>query len=222
MEERERRNIESIAHGRISLKAICDELKSNSIPEIKSFCRRLYGRIPVGDVAISETYDKEGHEIIVSGLTLQQENESDNLTNAIGYIECHFGFDTWNDEAEQPKAKSIEELSKSSEFPYLPYEINTKRARTYFIKAEQRGWITITENGYEWHDYNRENGRGAKARLAYMLQKIYCPKMTEEFPETQLNRLFGEKRLGETCRKLNLNKKNAPRHYEEIDDLFDD
>lgn len=111
---------------------------------------------------------------------------------------------------------------KSEEFPYLPLEVDTERARNYFTKAIELGWITITPEGYKWHDIDGRNGHGEKGRLAYFLEKIYCPKMVETFPDEKLSSLFGKSRLGEMCRKVMNYKNGKPKRHQEIDRLFED
>ena len=61
-----------------------------------------------------------------------------------------------------------------------------------------------------------------------MLQRIYIPDATgadgKQFPETPLNGLFSESRLGEAQRTLanNKNTNGKPRGYQVIDGLFND
>lgn len=101
----------------------------------------------------------------------------------------------------------------------LPDELNSDIAKTTFAKAITKGYIMQVDNGYRRQSIS-------KAQLAYMLQRIYLPDATgadgKQFPETALNELFDEKRLGEALRKLadNKNTDGKPRGYKVIDELF--
>jgi hypothetical protein len=97
--------------------------------------------------------------------------------------------------------------------------LNTDRAKEVFGKAIEKGLIVVFDNGLKKQGIS-------KAQLAYMLQRIYIPDATgadgKQFPETALNSLFGESRLGEALRKLadNKNTNGKPRGYKIIDELF--
>ena len=100
-------------------------------------------------------------------------------------------------------------------------KLNTDRAKEVFGKAIEKGLIVVFDNGL------RKQGI-SKAQLAYMLQRIYIPDATgadgKKFPETALNGLFSESRLGEAQRTLanNKNTNGKPRGYQVIDGLFND
>lgn len=97
--------------------------------------------------------------------------------------------------------------------------LNTDRAKEVFGKAIEKGLIVVFDNGLKKQGIS-------KAQLAYMLQRIYIPDATgadgKQFPETALNGLFDESRLGEALRKLadNKNTNGKPRGYQVIDGLF--
>lgn len=99
--------------------------------------------------------------------------------------------------------------------------LNTGRAKEVFGKAIEKGLIVV-------FDYGLKKQGISKAQLAYMLQRIYIPDATgadgKQFPETALNGLFDESRLGEALRKLadNKNTNGKPRGYQVIDGLFND
>lgn len=123
MEEKEKeykQYIENIANGEIPMVFIYDKLKGCNISDIKDFCMKLYGRIPMGEIAISEAYNKDGHEVISSGLTMQQEREEENLITAIAHIESHFGFDTWGNEDKIESAQKSEQGQKKQGRPVYP------------------------------------------------------------------------------------------------------
>ena len=97
----------------------------------------------------------------------------------------------------------------------LPVELDTPRARKYIGLAIEKGFIASTDSILKW--------KLSKARLAYFLFSVFC-KDDEgkdnglKFPESALNRLFGEDRLGKARSRLADNKKQG---YEDIDSLFD-
>lgn len=86
-----------------------------------------------------------------------------------------------------------------------------------YEKAVSAGLLTKTKTGY------KRNGI-TKAQLAYFLGRIHVPdaagKDGRVFPETELNTLFGERRLGQTLRELLDNKTGKPRGHGIIDTLF--
>ena len=97
----------------------------------------------------------------------------------------------------------------------LPIELDTPRARKYIGLAIEKGFIASTDGKLKWGQ--------TKAKLAYFLFMVFC-KDDEgkdnglKFPESALNKLFGEDRLGKARTQLVNNKKQG---YEDIDSLFD-
>ena len=97
----------------------------------------------------------------------------------------------------------------------LPVELDTPRARKYIGLAIEKGFIASTDGELKWGQ--------TKAKLAYFLFMVFC-KDDEgkdnglKFPESALNKLFGEDRLGKARTQLVNNKKQG---YEDIDSLFD-
>ena len=97
---------------------------------------------------------------------------------------------------------------------HLPVELDTPRARKYIGKAIEKGFIASTGDNLKWS--------GTKASLAYFLSRIYCEDEKGKdngsvFPESALNKLFGEDRLGKARSQLANNKKQG---YANIDNLF--
>ena len=100
----------------------------------------------------------------------------------------------------------------------LPAGLQTDEAIKRFARAEQEGVIERTQTGY------RKKGI-TKAQLAYFLRKTYQAeaKSGAQFPETELNRLFAESRLGKAVSQLaDNNGGSKPRGYQIIDALFVD
>lgn len=76
----------------------------------------------------------------------------------------------------------------------LPDELNTDRAQKYFARAVECGYMTRTATGYKWR-YGDNRG---KARLAYFIERVYCPTRTDKIQARQcrlLENLFGVERL---------------------------
>lgn len=77
----------------------------------------------------------------------------------------------------------------------LPPDLNTERARKYFQRAIDAGFMAKTDSGYKW--LFGGNNR-SKARLAYFIEKVYCPAVTdllEAERRRELERLFNTIRL---------------------------
>lgn len=106
---------------------------------------------------------------------------------------------------------------------HLPKPIDTEKARKYFTKAIEKGYMKKRDDGgFKWL------GSGKKpltAELAYFCGKIYNYKYTiygnagENFPEEYLNQLFGVKRLYSSLSQVfNAQKKQSWRS--KIDEMF--
>ena len=198
--------IELIANGAINLCEITERLESHNDEAKLDFCMKLYGRIPVGDVAISDEYDTDGHSVSLSGLSIQQETEKENLLKAIAHIESVFGIDIFGEKAENTLS--------------LPPELDNDIARKIFSKAIAKRWIVKNSNGYKWMDIYDQRKHGAKARLVFLCDQIYCDGA---FPAKALEDFFCEKRLWAACYKLFENKESRPKHgAEEILKLFEE
>lgn len=96
------------------------------------------------------------------------------------------------------------DTADQSEAVNLPSELDTDRARKYFTRAIEAGWMSRTASGYNW---TFGGSRGAKARLGYFVVKIYCPTNTEQIPESAINKLFGVSRIASAITQaFNANK----------------
>ncbi len=107
--------------------------------------------------------------------------------------------------------------SKSNLLTAQP-DIMTNRAKKYFEKARQAGFMEQTETGYKW----TFNKRGRKAALCYFLLKVYNPDMqtTEIIHYKALEQLFGETRLDSALAAMLTTKKPQP-WRSIIDNLFE-
>lgn len=75
------------------------------------------------------------------------------------------------------------------------YSAITPRAEKYFERAIKIGYMQVRGDGYKW---NWGGTKGAKARLAYFLERLYCPSPTDKFSSEvirQLEILFDVVRL---------------------------
>lgn len=99
----------------------------------------------------------------------------------------------------------------------LPMELDTDRARKYFARAIERGFILPTSTGFKWIDIR---GRGGKAQLGYFLSKVYTPPR----PITALERWFGVAKLSTYIGNADYEVKRSDVKYwrTEIDKLFID
>ena len=108
----------------------------------------------------------------------------------------------------------------------LPKGLDTEKAKKYFAKAIEEGYMEATEDGkYHWI------GTGKKpitSELAYFLGKVYNYKhdtikgnIGEPFPEEDLNALFSVKRLYSSLTQV-YSAKIRQRWRSRIDDLFEE
>ena len=97
----------------------------------------------------------------------------------------------------------------------LPVELDTPRARKYIGKAIEKGFIASTGSSLKRTQ--------SKAKLAYFLEKVFCKDDKgkdngQKFPESALNKLCNEDRLGKARSQLANNKKKLC--YDDIDSIF--
>ncbi len=75
------------------------------------------------------------------------------------------------------------------------------RAKIYFPRAIEAGYMEKTETGYRWL-YGGQ--KGSKARLAYFLERVYCSTPTDRITAgqwRQLELLFGVVRLDRSAQQ---------------------
>lgn len=118
---------------------------------------------------------------------------------------------------------TLEEEPQEDDGLALPKELNTKRARQYFAKAIDRGYMKQEGGAFRWVG---TDDKGRTAELAYFLGRVYNYEHTisgnagEDFPEESLNRLFGVKRLYSSLTQV-YEAKKPQRWRSQIDELFD-
>ena len=95
-------------------------------------------------------------------------------------------------------------------------QLFTDRANKFFPIAVAKGLIEQTSQGYKRHNIS-------KALLAYFLQRVYIVD-DAVFPDTALNKLFGESNLKQSVYSLSGNKNadGKPRQYQKVDAIFDE
>jgi len=111
---------------------------------------------------------------------------------------------------EQPDSPEADTLNDTL---YLPSELDTDRARVYFTRAVEVGYMQPTQTGYKWVF---GGARGALVRLGYFVERVFCPTNTEALPEQAINRLFGVNRIGSAVTQLH-NAKTPQKWRAEID-----
>lgn len=114
--------------------------------------------------------------------------------------------------------RKLSQPADASNENVLPVELDTERARKYFARAVEAGYMTRTDTGYKWL-FGGE--RGALARLGYFLYRTLCPTNTEKIPQQAVNKLFGVNRIDSAIAQL-LNAKKPQKWRNEIDKLFAD
>lgn len=106
----------------------------------------------------------------------------------------------------------------NSEELSLPPELDSPKARKYFKRAMERGYIKTTTTGLEWVAIG--GGRGGNAQLGYFLSRIY----PQPRPINALERLFDVKKLSSnlTNAEFDYKRANVKRWRAEIDNIFND
>lgn len=90
----------------------------------------------------------------------------------------------------------------------------TEYQKECFAKLIDAGYMHKKGDGYRyvWHK--------SKALLAYTMERIFCSSLKDDFPETKLNKMFGEKRLGKTRSDIHLVNKKLPKGFDDIDRIL--
>lgn len=134
------------------------------------------------------------------------------------FIQNNMCFYSYDENENFDKALIIKPISINQTIELtLPKELDTPRAKECYKKAIAKGYITI--NG---EHFIRNSKSISKALLAYLTEKIHCENISSSYPETALNKLFNETRLGK-ARSQYVNNKNLegkPKGFEIIDELF--
>lgn len=105
----------------------------------------------------------------------------------------------------------------------LPRSINTERAQTYFQKAIDNGLLKRENEKFSWITIGK---KGQNAQIAYFCGKIFEYKHSingnigTSFPEEELNKLFGIKRMLSSLQQVHGAKKTQP-WRRRIDELFE-
>ena len=105
----------------------------------------------------------------------------------------------------------------------LPDELNTDRARKYFAQAVEAKLMEMTPTGAKW----LFGGNRGKARLAYFLERVYCPERTDILQASQYRQLehyFNVDRLDRASQQnADTGKSRAVKQWRaEIEKLFTD
>lgn len=102
------------------------------------------------------------------------------------------------------------------DFLNLPPDLNTERARKYFPRAIDAGFMAKTNSGYKW----LFGGNKGQARLAYFCGKVY----SNPYPISQLEVIFNVKNLSASITQSTYEAKRADviRWRAEIDRIFED
>lgn len=117
-------------------------------------------------------------------------------------------FEEWENARKNEASESMQMPSKRKRGPQ---SVLTERAKKYFQRAIEVGYMEETATGYKWgHDM-----RGDKAKLGYFLKTVYNPKESSQIPYNALETLFRESRLDSTIGKI-ADWKNTPKWVEEM------
>ena len=113
----------------------------------------------------------------------------------------------------------LNDKGQNDNTPDVQNILKTERARKYFAKAEKMEYLERTSTGYK-------SKFKTKMLLAYFLELVFCRDDNnkdnhQKFPETMLNKLFQEKRLGKYRGQIYNNVHGKPRDNEIVDRIFD-
>ena len=126
----------------------------------------------------------------------------------------------------EQNACGSEDISEEKQCVKLSSKLGTPLARRIFNNALNAHLMEEIDGHYKW--------KGPKVQLAYMCGRIYCEDYpmyiererktywilgkTEFFPDSELNKLFQVKALGQS--RLNRDESSVPHGSEKIDILF--
>lgn len=137
--------------------------------------------------------------------------------NHLSYLEKISEIVVYNIERKKMLQKFINDHNRKKQIQALTNKL-TQREKFYLDKAEHKGYIERTNDGYK-------SKFKTKALLAYFLELVFCRDENgkdnkKKFPETQLNKLFNEKRLGKARGQIYNNKGSKPEGYLTVDNIF--
>ena len=105
----------------------------------------------------------------------------------------------------------------------LPKVLNTDRAQTYFRNAIDKGYMKLENGQFSWIGIG---GKGTNSQLAYFCGRVFeyrhsttC-NIGTEFPEEELNALFGVKRLYSLLTQVH-NAQKTQKWRRSIDEMFE-
>lgn len=128
--------------------------------------------------------------------------------------------EVWNLYSEEGEYTS--EIQSGSGLP-LQGSLDTNRAQTYFQKAIDHGLLKVENGKFSW---NTIGGKGKNVQIAYFCGKVfeYIPSINgnagTSFPEEELNKLFGIRRMQSSLQQAYNAMKIQP-WRRRIDELFE-
>lgn len=187
---------------------------------------------------------KEFHQVCENGGDLKPDNfEIPIIDGEISLTEAHILPEFFIEKKSEllsllaEHGITLSESDKKVEGLRLPRELDTDRARKYFTRAIEKGFILPTSTGFKWVRATKK-GEGVNTLIALLGGMIYCGDEVIKsrygdkwqlgnggiFPDEELKQLFGVKSLG-AIRTNGLDssrQKTAPRGWEDISALFED
>ena len=123
-------------------------------------------------------------------------------------------FECWGLESNTQESNSDNTKSNNVN---LPKELDTDRARIYFARAIEKGYMEKTDKGYKW----LYGGNRGKVRLGYFLVKVFCQDKTDKLPQKAITKLFGVERMDSAINQLQ-DAQKLQKWIPDIDNLFND
>lgn len=140
-------------------------------------------------LAMLDKAEVEAYTNLIVAISNIIHDSTNGMRHDINYLFNEIVFEDRNILATNPDAHRVDDSLN------LPPDLNTERARKYFQRAIDAGFMAKANNGYKWLF---GGDRGSKARLAYFIEKVYCPAATDLLEAArirELERLFGIVRL---------------------------
>lgn len=180
-------------------------------------------------LAMLDKAEVEAYTNLIVAISNIIHDSTNGMRHDINYLFNEIVFEDRNILATNPDAHRVDDSLN------LPPDLNTERARKYFQRAIDAGFIRRTAQGLEWIKSGKV-GEGVNAQAALFLGMVYCGDEVKPskygnkwklgngiFPDAPLKRLFALKTLG-TIRTNDLDGdrcKSAPRGWERIVDIFE-
>lgn len=160
-------------------------------------------------LAMLDKAEVEAYTNLIVAISNIIHDSTNGMRTDINYLFNEIVFEDRNILASNPDAQRVDDSLN------LPPELNTERARKYFQRAIEAGFMAKTNSAYKW----LFGGNKGQARLAYFCGKVY----SNPYPISQLEVIFNVKNLSASITQSTYEAKRADviRWRAEIDRIFE-